>query len=174
MNQNLLQEGISVPNAGLVILNAYFKMLFDRLGLLEENQFKNRDAQYKAVHCLQFLATGQTATEEHLLSLNKVLCGVDIASPTSESIEIPETEKELMEGLIKAAIEHWSAIGKSSVMGFRGNWLVRDGILREEEDRWELIVEKRSYDILLQRSPFSFSIIRMPWMEKPLHIIWNY
>lgn len=174
MNQSLLQEGISVPDAGLVILNAYFNMLFDRLELLQEGQFKNRDAQCKAVHCLQFLVTGQTATEEHFLPLNKVLCGVDIVSPIPESIEISETEKELMEGLIKAAIGYWQAIGNSSIEGFRGNWLVRNGILREQEDRWELIVEKRSYDLLLQKSPFSFSIIKMPWMQKPLHVSWAY
>jgi hypothetical protein len=30
----------------------------------------------------------------------------------------------------------------------RGNFLVRDGLLSEEQDKWELTVEKRAYDIL--------------------------
>lgn len=174
MNQNLLQEGISVHNAGLVILNVYFNMLFERLGLLQENQFKDNEAQLRAVHYLQYVATGLTKTEEHFLTLNKVLCGLPLNEPVKESIVMTDAEKQLINGMIESSISHWSAIGASSLDGFRGNWLVRDGVLREEEDRWELTVEKKSYDILMTKSPFSFSIIKMPWMKKPLHVNWPY
>lgn len=71
-------------------------------------------------------------------------------------------------------ISYWPAIGNTSVNGFRGNWLVRDGLLTELEDKWELTVEKRAYDVLIHQSPFSFSIIKLPWMEKPLHVTWPY
>ena len=37
----LLQQGIIVHNAGLVILNSYFKILFDRLGITENFTFKS-------------------------------------------------------------------------------------------------------------------------------------
>lgn len=174
MNQSLLQEGVSVQNAGLVILNVYFNMLFERLGLLQGNQFKNNEAQLRAVHYLQYIATGQAKTEEHFLQLNKLFCGIDLTTPIKEGIEISDAEKELIEGMISASIVHWPAIGGSSIDGFRGNWLVRDGILREEEDRWELTVKKRVYDILMLKLPFSFSVIKMPWMKKPLYVNWLY
>jgi hypothetical protein len=169
-----LIKGISIPNAGLVMLNPYFKILFNRLGIISGDQFTSLEAQLKAVHYLQFIVTGLTKTEEHLLTLNKILCGLELTTPIKEEINISSDDKELVEGMIKSSITHWATIGESSIDGFRGNWLVRNGILTEEEDRWVLVVEKRSYDILMLKSPFSFSIIKMPWMKKPLHVKWQY
>jgi len=37
--------------------------------------------------------------------------------------------------------------------------LVGNGTLTEKEDRWDLIIEKRVYDVLLAKAPFSFSVI---------------
>jgi hypothetical protein len=171
---DLLHQGITVHNAGLVLMNNYIAMLFGRLGLIESNAFVSDETRTDAIHYLQYLATGATQTEESLLILNKVLCGIPLETPIPEGIEISEDDKNLITGLIEAAIGYWPAIGQSSVDGFRGNWLVRDGILREEEDRWTLIVEKRAYDILMLKSPFSFSIIKLPWMDKPLHVTWSF
>ena len=91
-----------------------------------------------------------------------------------DGIDISQEHKTLIEGLIEAVIGYWPAIGDTSIEGFRGNWLVREGILREEEDRWTLTVEKKAYDILMLKSPFSFSIIKLPWMTKPLHVSWSF
>ena len=170
----ILQQGIKIPNAGLVLLNTYFIMLLERLGLIEDKAFKSTETQLNAVHYLQYLVTGLTHTEESLLTLNKILCGIAPATPIKDSLAISETEKELINGLIQSAIGYWSAIGTCTIDGFRGNWLVREGILTEEEDRWNLTVEKKSYDILMLKSPFSFSIIKLPWMIKPLHVHWPF
>jgi hypothetical protein len=172
--QTTVQGGIAIKNAGIVLLNNYIPMLMERLNLLDNNKFKDTTAQLEAVHYIQFVITGLTKTEESFLPLNKVLCGLPIETPVQEEITISETQKELIEGLINAAISHWSVIGDTSIQGFRGNWLVRDGLLTETEDRWELTVEKRVYDLLIHKSPFSFSIIKYPWMEKPLHVTWPY
>lgn len=167
-------NAITVKNAGIVLLNNYIEMLIDRLELLEEKQFKDDNSQLSAVHYLQYVVTGLTKTEENLLPLNKVLCGLPITTPVMESITITEDQKKLINGLINAAISHWPNVGDTSILGFRGNWLVRDGLLIEKEERWELTVEKRVYDLLIHKSPFSFSIIKYPWMKKPLHVIWPY
>lgn len=171
---SILDQGISIQNAGLVIMNTYISMLFDRLGLTKENGFVSEQSQVNAVHYLQYLVTGLSETEESLLVLNKVICGISIQTPIKGGIEISQDHKTLIQGLIEAAIGYWPAIGECSIDGFRGNWLVRDGILREEPDRWTLIVEKRAYDILMLKSPFSFSIIKLPWMIKPLHVTWSF
>ncbi|EDP97188.1 contractile injection system tape measure protein [Kordia algicida OT-1] len=168
------QEGVSIPNAGLVMLNNYFLMLLDRLGVTEDNNFISEEAQLDSIHYLQYIVTGLTETEESLLTLNKILVGLSPNVPVKNSIEMTSEQKELIDGMITASIQHWTAIGETSVDGFRGNWLVRDGILIETEDRWELTVEKRAYDILMTRSPFSFSIIKLPWMSKPLHVTWPF
>jgi len=168
----LLQQGILVHNAGFVILNSYFKILFDRLGITENFTFKSTEDQLNAVNYLQYTITGSTKTEESTMTLNKVICGIAPTTTIKNDLAISESDKSLSEGLIKAAIGYWPAIGETSVNGFRGNWLVRDGILKEEEEYWELTVEKRAYDILLNRSPFSFSMIKLPWMSKSLHVNW--
>lgn len=173
-NAELLSEGISVPNAGIVLLNTYFIMLFERLGIIKNKAFKSNEDQIDAIHYLQFIVTGHSHTEESFLALNKLLCGVPVNQPITNGIEISANNKKLIEGLITAAIGHWTSIGETSIDGFRGNWLVREGLLKAFEDRWELTVEKRAYDILLNQSPYSFSIIKHPWMPKPLHVIWPY
>lgn len=173
-NSKIPKTGVNIKNAGLVLLNSYIPMLFDRLGLTKDKAFVDQQAQEKAVHYLQFVATGLCKTDENLLPLNKILCGLAVHQPVEDGIEMSEEQKKLTNGMIGAAIGYWPSIGDCTVNGFRGNWLVRDGLLFEQGDRWELTVEKRAYDILIHKSPFSFSIIKMPWMSKPLHVTWNY
>jgi len=169
-----LKGAISVKNAGLVIVNSYIAILFERLGLTRDRKFINAESQLQAAHYLQYIVTGQGHTEESFLPLNKILSGILLVRPVMEGISISTENKQLIDGLITAVIGHWSAIGSSSIDGFRGNWLVRDGLLTEREERWELTVDKRPYDLLIHRSPFSFSIIKHPWMDKPLHVNWPY
>jgi len=172
--KNSPKQGIPVRNAGIVLLNDYIAMLFERLSLTSERKFISNEHQVRAVQYLQYLITGMQETEEVYLPLNKVLCGLPLTDTVTDYIEISDQEKQLINGLIQAAISHWPEIGDCSVDGFRGNWLVRDGILVELEDKWELTVEKRAYDILINRSPFAFSIMKYHWMDKPLHVIWPY
>lgn len=169
-----MENQIAVNNAGVVILHSYITALFERLGLVVNNSFIDKKSQEKAVSYLYYVGSGVQNISEKFLVLDKVLCGLAINEPITEKINVTSEEKNLIDGLLKAVINYWQAIGESSVDGLRGNWIVRDGILTEKEDRWELIVEKRSYDILLNQSPFSFSIIKLPWMAKPLYITWSY
>ncbi len=173
-SDDTVKDMIPVKNAGIVLLNSFIPMLFERLELTENKKFIDTTKQDEAVHYIQYLATGLTSTEEQFLPLNKVLCGLNLDEPVSEGITIPDNNKATVTGLLKAAIGYWTSIGETSVNGFRGNWLVRDGLLYEQEEYWELTVEKRAYDILIHKSPFSFSIIKYPWMDKPLHVNWNY
>src|SRR5882757_2236218 len=112
-----IKEEITIRNAGLVLLNGYIPMLFERLDLLSDKKFKNDTAQTQAVHYLQYLVTGQSHTEEALLPLNKVLCGLPLSHQASDGIEISEIHQKLMDGLIEAVIGYWAAIGASSIAG---------------------------------------------------------
>lgn len=174
-HHRILEGGIHIRNAGMVLINSYLSTLLTRLDLINTHKkFVSAGAQLAAVHYLQFVVTGLEGTPESVLPLNKLLCGIPLAQPVMEREEISNAHKLLIDGLITAIISHWPSIGKCSVDGFRGNWLVRDGVLIEKEERWELTVEKKAYDLLIHRSPFSFSVIRHPWMDKPIHVIWPY
>lgn len=170
----VITETIAINNAGIVLINSYLGLLFERLGLMENSCFKSEDDQHKALHFLQFIVNGLTDNEEHYLVLNKVMCGLHPTTPIKGGTVITDDEKELMNGMIRAIIAYWPAIGECSVDGFRGNWLIRNGLLSETEDGWKLKIEKRPYDILINKSPFSFSIIKYQWMEKPLQVEWEY
>lgn len=163
---------IQVKNAGVVLTNNYFPMLFERAGLLVDKTFSGPEQQQTAVALLNYLVWGQSNREELLLPLNKLLCGVSLSTPLNLPESLNSEQKQLVAGLLNAMMGHWREIGDCSIDGFRGNWLVRDGLLTETTDYWQLVVEKRAYDILLQKAPFSFSVIRFPWMEKPLHVTW--
>ncbi|MCP2029688.1 hypothetical protein L1276_004882 [Flavobacterium sp. HSC-32F16] len=168
------KNDITVRNAGVVIINNYIPMLFERLHLTVDNQFTSVENQKKAVKFLQYIVTGLPNTDEVYLPLPKVLCGLSVIDKVCDEIEITDSEKNLINGMMQSVIQYWSAIGDCSVDGFRGNWFVRDGILIEQPDKWELMVEKRAYDVLINRSPFSFTIIKFSWMNKPLHVLWPY
>lgn len=165
---------VAVKDAGIIILNNYVPMLFERLGLVKDKHFKGQAEQFEAINYLHYLATGSTSTSDSLLALDKILCGIPVTTTVSGNLNPNSEQKKLVEGLIMAAISYWPAVGTSSLEGFRGNWLVRDGSLIEKDDHWELTVEKRTYDLLIAKSPFSFSVIKYPWMDKALHVIWKY
>ncbi|WP_184542668.1 contractile injection system tape measure protein [Mucilaginibacter sp. FT3.2] len=166
-------NNIKVNNAGLVLINSYILLLFERLHLLSENLNVIINPAL-AVKTLNFIALGIEANAELNTPLCKLLCSVPQSQNLTGASELLPEQIELINGLINAMIDHWPAIGNSSIDGFRGNWLVRDGLLTEYEDKWELTVEKRAYDLLIYKSPFSFSIIKFHWMQKPLHVNWLY
>ncbi|MFZ6770095.1 contractile injection system tape measure protein [Undibacterium sp. Di26W] len=170
-NRDNMNTTFNVNNSGLVLLQSYIPLFFSRLHLTVDDRFVSADAQQRAVHYLQFLATGHSQTADHYLVLNKILCGFKPQDTVDTNITMPTADKELCESLLHAAISHWTAIGASSLDGMRGNWLVRDGLLSENGE-WQLAVEKRAYDILINKSPFSFSVIKFPWMNKVLRVSW--
>lgn len=169
---NTLQEQIKVNNAGIVLLNNYIPMLFERLGLTQNHVFNSAEHQMRAVEYLQYVVTGLNRTEDIDLALNKVMCGISKEQPVSSELEVSGREHELIDSLLRAAIDNWKDIGSHSSTTFRGNWLLRNGLLIEQKESWELYVKKRAYDILLNNFGYSFSIIKYPWMRKTLHVIW--
>ena len=161
-----------IQNAGMVLLQSYIPLLFSRMGLQEGDAFVSDEARRRALHCLQYLVTGREETAEHHLILNKLLCGCRLHQPVELSIALSEQEKETCIDLLRAVIGHWPEADGSSVDGFRGNWLVRSASLHETPEKWDLIVERRSWDILLTRFPLSYSVVKLPWMEKAIYVTW--
>lgn len=166
------QTNSYVQNSGIVILNGYMPSFLARLNLLEGGKFKSLEGQHRCVYLNNYLATGEWGAEDHELDLSKVMCGLKPSDVVKVSGSITSEEKNLAESLIKAAISQWPAIGSMSVDGFRQTWQVRDGYLMDRGDEYDLNVQKRAYDILLGRSPFSYSIIKFPWMTKLIYVTW--
>jgi hypothetical protein len=166
-------ERLALVNAGLVLAAPYLPRLFNVLGLSREGRFIDLEAAERAVHLLQYLACAESAAPEYQLVLNKLLCGLPLDAPVPAGIEVSDTERETIVGLLKALIAAWSALGNTSVDGLRQSFLMREGELSLEDESWQLSVTPGPFDMLMDRLPWSFSIIKFPWMALPLHVSWR-
>jgi contractile injection system tape measure protein len=166
-------ESIFINNAGLVLLSPYFPRLFEMLELTDNRNFKNKQAQERAMFAIQYLINGKTNFPEHELVLNKIIIGYKTGTPVPTEILFSEKEKETMKSLLEAVITQWSGLGNTSIKALRESFLERAGKLEQREDSWLLVVENKGYDVLIDRLPWSYTPIMFHWMNKPIHVNWR-
>lgn len=171
------EHAIYIGNAGLVLIGPYLPALFERLGVLGttedgKTRIVGLEDGSRAVHLLQYLVDGRLDAPEHELALNKLLCGLPTAQPVEPRIEPAKADLELCDGLLTAIIANWTMIKGTSVAGLRETFLQREGRLVHIEGRWDLTVQRRTLDVLVDRIPWSFSIVYHRWMAEPIHIAW--
>ncbi|MBI1227586.1 MAG: hypothetical protein GC192_20300 [Bacteroidetes bacterium] len=158
-------------NAGLVILHPFLPAIFEKLGFVKHGEMVEAES---AICLLQYLATGTLGDMEHELTLNKLLCGVPLDQPLERQMHLTQRAEKEAEALLTAVIGHWSALGNTSPDGLRGTFLCREGKLtRQPSGAWLLRVEQRSFDVLLGQLPWSFSTIKLPWMNEILTVEWS-
>lgn len=168
-----------VADAGQVLLAAFAERLFGQLGLLQQGRFADEAARARAVLCLQALVQGRTATAEPAWPLSKLLCGLEPGALLAEAAPLDDETHEMLEGLLGAVITHWTALGSTSVAGLRESFLRREGRLScrsrdaGEAQQWLLQVQPRAFDMLLDRLPWGFTTIKLPWMNGVLHVEWR-
>jgi hypothetical protein len=173
LNEVIMEEKIYINNAGLVILNGYLSYFFDRCGLLGEKGFAGPDAATRAACLLQYVYDPASAYGEEALVLNKLLSGLHLNTVLPIDFEATELEKEVTGQMLDAVISHWEIITNSTHEGFRESWLWREGKLSWSEKGWELLIEQRPFDVLLDYIPFSISPVQFSWMELPIKVIWR-
>ena len=176
LNGQLKDHGVSIDNAGLVIIAVYLPMLFNRLGYLSDDRrdFKSKECQVKAIFVSQCFVTDEEEIPESELFLNKVLTGYDNSpEPLPRSCDLTENELEIMEQLKKAVLMNWDKMRHTSWEGFQKTFIQRKGMLKMEEDNWMLTVEEKPFDILLDSLPWNFKLVKAPWMEKMLRVKWR-
>lgn len=166
-------ERIAVPNAGMVLLAPWIARLFSMLGLVQEGVFVDLAAAERAVHLLQFAVSGVAGAPEYALTLNKLLCGLPLDAPVPPGIDLTEEERHTIEGLLESMIASWSALGRTSIDGLRQSFLMRGGELELAGELWQLAVDDGPFDMLMDRLPWSFSIVKFTWMPLPLHVSWH-
>lgn len=162
---------ISVPNAGQVILWPFLSRFFENLGLLNDRKFVDASAQSKAVAALQYLVDDEQEAFEGMLTLHKILCGMPLEEPLVLEPLTPE-DQAMGNALLQAVIArgpHWKNL---SPAGFRTSYLQREGVLRSRDGHWLLQVKKETFDITLERLPWSFNTIKLPWMNEILLVEW--
>lgn len=166
-----------IADAGMVLLAVYTQPLFHRLALLSEGRFRDADAESRAVRCLTWLVHGHDKVSEPECVLAKLLCGMPLRTPLTGNPATDPGTQQMLEGLLSAVIAHWTALGNTSHRGLRETFLQREGRLtresREAGAHWRLVVRAGPFDMLLDRLPWSYATIKLPWMKEVLHVDWR-
>ncbi len=163
---------ITVSNAGLVILWPFLPKFFENLGLMTNKEFTEEEAKYKAVCALQYLCNNdQSELFEGTLSLPKILCEIALEDPIA-IIELTEADIEVARGLLTSVIARGPSWKNLSLQGFMNSYLCRQGSLKIRDDHWLLQVPKETFDITLEKLPWGFGTVKLPWMNKIIQVEW--
>lgn len=165
-------EAIYIHNAGLVLIWQYLPHFFQALGLLRDGHFIDDAARSRAVLAVQYLATFEGKFSEPEMALSKILCGLDVDDPVPLHFDAQEHEKREAESLLLSLIEHWSVLGGTTVSGLQDSFLQREGRLLRSDIGWQLLVERRAYDMLLDKLPWGIGLVRLKWMQGALSVEW--
>ena len=95
-----------------------------------------------------------------------------VSSPVPMDIVLKQSEKLLVKDLIEVTMSRWKKGASGSIENFRASFINRDGRLSIVNEVWNLKVDQRGYDILLNSLPWSYGMIKLPWMLKPLTVEW--
>ncbi|NJN18203.1 MAG: hypothetical protein HC822_19070 [Oscillochloris sp.] len=165
-------DEIAIDNAGLVILWPFLSNFFARLDLLAGRRFKDNAARQRAVGLLQYSATGSTTWPEYLLPLNKLLCGLELDEVFDFGAPLSEAEATECTDLLTAVIAQAPILRSMAPDGLRGTFLLRRAMLSSRDGAWLLRVERQTYDLVLDRFPWGWSWLKLPWMQAPLRVEW--
>ena len=167
------EDFILIPDSGLVLLYPFLPRLFKFCNWLNENDFLSDEARNRAVNALHYLGSGDEEVPEYVLMLPKLLCGIPPGWPLEPGLPLSDTEKTACDELLVQVIGHWSALGNTSPGALREAFLRREGKLFSTDEGWRLEVHRKTEDILLNRLPWGFSMIKLSWMPRLLTVSWE-
>ena len=74
--------------------------------------------------------------------------------------------------LLTAVIEHWEALKGASIEAVQNTFLLREGKVTKKEGQWLVQVERTGVDILLEKLPWNYSILKLPWLNELIYTEW--
>ena len=167
---------IPISNAGLVILFPFLPMLFMRLNMLSQDRrdFNSNESKVRAIFILQHLmASEDREYDEKDLFLNRLLINYPSNEPLPKRVELNQDELNTIDSLLETAKTNWSKMRNTSIRALQESFLNRAGFIEKTEWECTLTVEERAYDILLDSIPWSYKLVRFPWMESILKVNWR-
>ncbi|MCD8184816.1 MAG: hypothetical protein LUE99_19060 [Bacteroides sp.] len=156
-----------------------FSRLFKLLGYLDDSrQFKDEDSKVRAIFVLEYLVYGeQREYPEAELYLNKLLVGKTDNKPLPRSCPLTEEEMKTTDELLSSIKVIWDKMKNTSETAIRYSFVQREGLVTDDDGRgmkkWNIKVSERAYDVLLDTLPWSFKLIRYPWMDYMIETYWR-
>ncbi|MBL7813093.1 MAG: hypothetical protein JNL57_12800 [Bacteroidetes bacterium] len=156
-------DGEWVENAGLVLLGTYLPAFFRELGFWDGQSWVNERMQHKAAWILQKIVFPELAVVPADMLLNKIICGIPAGEDIETRFHFTTRLRKECQDLLDAVVQNWDALKMKDSRGFPPAFLQRNGRLSFDFGQYQLSVEKNSYDILLDRLPWSYSTLKLPW-----------
>lgn len=167
-----LDETFPISNSGLVLAAPFLPYFFKGLGLVENKEFVSAEAQNRGALLIQALLDDSHYYEESDLMLNKILCGIDPSEPIEVKFSPTKVEVEEIQNLLDSMVARWTALKSTSGASMAKGFFAREGSLRQIDKGYQLTIPRICIDILLNRLPWTISIIKLPWMEETLYTEW--
>lgn len=166
-------HGIYIANAGLILLHPFLPSLFRSAGLLTaENGFVSDTARQRATVLLHYLQNSEDAYNEWEMAFNKILCGLPVGAAITGRISLSEREKQECGELWAAVADHWQALRGASASAVIETFIRRPGKISFADGHWLLQVERSGTDVLLDRLPWGFGVVRLPWLDALIYTEW--
>lgn len=157
-------------NVGLILLHPFLQYFFMEFSLLNnDNNFIDETARETAVHLLHYLATCKENVPDFDLAFAKYLCGMPFDYITQRQTIITDKMKTEADELLISVIKHWTALKNTTPQGLQESFLQRSGKLIIGNENDKLFIAHNVIDILLNRLPWSISIVKLPWLEKMIY-----
>lgn len=165
-------EKLIIADAGILLLAPFFVSFFKNQQLLADGKWITKEAQYKAIHLLKFLSTGQWKSPEYNLAFEKICCGFNLDEPVPLCVNCDAADETEAESLLSSVIAHWKILKNTSVTGLRQTFLQREGIVTRKDGDWKLQVERKTWDVMLDSIPWGFSTVTLPWNKYFIYTEW--
>lgn len=167
-----IQE-IAVPNAGLILVHPFLKQFFKQISLTDGQNHIRSEKLAVAVQSLHYLATENEDFFEGNLVLEKFLCGIPPGMPVQKRSKLTAKIRNEAKILLNEVIKNWPALKNTSPDGLRQLFLQRNGkLIREKENRFRLVVERKAQDLLLEKLAWNLSLVKLPWRKDLLYVDW--
>ena len=139
---------------------------------MEKREFVDNESQQKAILLSEFLVTGKTEFQESSLSLNKIICGAPLEMFVDIDLSLEKFELDICESLLKSVIKNWEKIENSSISTLRESFLIREGTLSKFGRDFNLNIQKKPYDVLLNTLPWNIGMIQTSLMKNRILVNW--
>lgn len=166
------ESEIVVQNSGLILLHPFIHRFFVQTAIARNDGAIFGAKRDLAIQSLHYIATGQEDFFEADLVFEKFLCRVPLKMPVQRQSLLTEQVKAESETLLKNVISHWGALKNSSPDGLREAFLQRNGKLKIKDEMATLQVERKAYDVLLEKLPWNISMVKLPWFKKIIFVEW--
>jgi|GEM_PF-1968184 hypothetical protein len=169
-----------VANAGMVLAAPYIPLLLQRLGWVAAQRFISTAHAWQACALLHYMASGQRQPElpadyRQQWLLPMLLSGVQPPCPVEFRPQLSADTLTMADSLLAGILAQWPKLANSSITTLRECFLQRGGTLERSGNGsgWQLQPDSGPYDMLLDGLPWSYSLIRYPWMQGEVYVHWR-